>query len=132
MRKPNLAKQLYALFIFACVICPFTIFPLPANGASTVPPPGTWTATGSLQTARSYHTATLLASGDVLAVGGFDENENPLSSCELYDPSTGTWTATGSLNSARLNHTATLLASGDVLAVGGDVNSDNGVLSSCE
>ena len=34
------------------------------------PATGTWTTTGSLNTARSYHTATLLTNGQVLVAGG--------------------------------------------------------------
>ena len=34
------------------------------------PASGTWTATGSLGTAREFHTATLLPNGNVLVAGG--------------------------------------------------------------
>src|SRR5262249_55713749 len=58
-----------------------------------------WTATGSLGTARYVHTATLLPSGKVLVAGGTDwtviSGSIYLSSAELYDPAAGTWTATG-------------------------------------
>ena len=79
---------------------------------------GTWTATGSLATARHDHRATLLANGKVLVSGGSNATEI-LASAEIYDPATGTWTATGSLNVARWRHTATLLSDGRVLVAGG-------------
>ena len=52
-----------------------------------------WTATGSMQTGRALHTATLLPDGEVLVAGGFGTNDNDyLASAELYHPATGTWT----------------------------------------
>ena len=90
-----------------------------------------WTATGSLNTARRFHTATLLPSGKVLVAGGQGNGNNTLSSAELYDPAAGTWTATGSLRTAREHHTATLLPSGRVLVAGGARN-DTIFLSSAE
>src|SRR5258705_23539 len=81
-----------------------------------------WVNTGSMDTARGLHTATLLASGKVLVAGGF--NGNYLRSAELYDPGTGKWTATGSMGSARSNHTATLLPSGKVLAAGSSASAE--------
>jgi WD40 repeat protein len=79
----------------------------------------TWTATGSLATARQEHSATLLPNGQVLVAGGFDGSGTVLASAELYDPASGTWTATGSLATARHRHAATLLPNGQVLVAGG-------------
>jgi putative Ig domain-containing protein/thrombospondin type 3 repeat protein/galactose oxidase-like protein len=80
--------------------------------------------TGSLNTARTLHTATLLPNGKVLIAGGF--NGASLGSAELYDPVSGTFSATGSLQKTRSQHTATLLQDGTVLIAGGfdDPNND--------
>ena len=83
------------------------------------PASGTWTATGSLNTARFLHTATLLPNGKVLVAGGYNSTLGYLASAELYDPASGTWTATGSLATARDYHTATLLPNRKVLVTGG-------------
>jgi hypothetical protein len=77
-----------------------------------------WIATGNLNVARRFHTATLLPDGRVLVAGGW--GSGPLDSAELYDPGTGIWTATGSLTQPRAGHTATLLPSGKVLVAGGE------------
>src|SRR6266513_940850 len=79
---------------------------------------GTWTYTGSLNTVRRSHTATLLPNGMLLVAGGVAFS-GPFASAELYDPASGTWTATGSLGTARYLHTTTLLPDGKVLVAGG-------------
>ena len=88
-----------------------------------------WSYTGSLNTGRAWHTATLLFNGKVLVVGGSIANR-VLDSAELYDPATGTWSFTGSLNVARWGHTATLLPNGKVLIAGG--SDAKGLLASAE
>ncbi len=87
----------------------------------------TWADTGSMLTARSGHTATLVKNKDgkllVLVAGGEGNgasNANKLASAELYDPVAGTWTATGNMGLARYDHTATLLQDGLVLVAGGE------------
>jgi hypothetical protein len=50
------------------------------------PKTGTFSPTGSMTTARSGHTATLLSDGRVLMAGGSDSSFQPLSSAELYQP----------------------------------------------
>ncbi len=72
------------------------------------PATGTWTATkGALNTARYYHTATLLPNGKVIVAGG-SGLYGVTNTCELYDPAADSWTPTkGSLNTIRSSHTAT-------------------------
>jgi hypothetical protein len=88
------------------------------NGSTTLTVTAGFVLTGSLNTARSWHTATLLNNGMVLMAGGIDPS-GALASTELYNPVTGTFTPTGSLNTARYLHTATLLTNGMVLIAGG-------------
>jgi len=49
------------------------------------PTTGTWTSTGSMSSARSGHTSTVLTNGHVLNAGGSDA-VNELSSAEQYTP----------------------------------------------
>jgi hypothetical protein len=80
---------------------------------------GTFTRTAPLLTPRSYASAVLLPSGEVLVFGGLDDNARPLADAELFDPDAGTFTTTGSMVRHRSWVRATLLSSGQVLAVGG-------------
>ena len=80
--------------------------------------------TGSLQTARGFHTATLLNNGQVLIAGGANKASDPscvggIVSAELYDAYASASTPTGSMAAPRYAHTATLLQNGNVLVVGG-------------
>jgi N-acetylneuraminic acid mutarotase len=86
------------------------------------PTSGTWSFTGSLNTARAAHTATLLPNGKVLVAGGYNfrgESPNALNSAELYDPSSGTWISASDLHGERALHTSTMLPNGTILFVGG-------------
>jgi hypothetical protein len=91
------------------------------------PRTGQWTRTGGLATARSAHTATLLADGRVLVAGGSGQYLNRLpasraylQSAELYDPATGRWAPAQGMTSQRSDFAAVLLLDGTVLAMGGD------------
>jgi hypothetical protein len=59
------------------------------------PTTGSFSATGSLADARTYHAATLLVDGRVLVTGGYGAAA-PLASAEIYDPTTATFTPAGS------------------------------------
>jgi hypothetical protein len=88
---------------------------------------GTFKPTGNMTTARSRHTATLLADGRVLIAGGVSVPPsctsncyNPWDSAEIYDPATGTFAATGNMLSGIAEHQANLLGDGRVLIVAGE------------
>ncbi len=83
-----------------------------------------WVGLGAMSTERYGHTATLMADGRVLFVGGTASATltTPLSSCEIYDPRTDTWTAAAPLVTARYGHSAivaTWNTVSGVLVVGG-------------
>jgi N-acetylneuraminic acid mutarotase len=79
-----------------------------------------WSATGSMTTARRSKTMTLLPNGKVLIAGGrIKYTDTVHASAEIYDPATGSWSATGSMTTARQKGAATLLLDGRVLVAGG-------------
>ncbi len=81
--------------------------------AETMPPPRT----------HYRHTATLLANGQVLVVGGWEPcctRALGSNQAERFDPVSNGWIVVAPLAEPRANHTATLLTDGTVLVVGGD------------
>jgi hypothetical protein len=69
--------------------------------------------------ARLEGTMTLLANGDVLAVGGTIPQAVPMDSVERFDHDDGTWTFDATPLQSRSFHAAVLLADDSVLIVGG-------------
>jgi hypothetical protein len=90
-----------------------------------------------MNAARFGHTATTITTGPntgrILLAGGFDDNDS-LSSTEIYDPAAGKIAVGPTLNAARRFHTATVIASGPnankILIAGGLTN--RGPLASTE
>src|SRR6266498_301640 len=90
----------------AALVNPLLTAPVPQSSSTT------------MMVERRGHTATQLADGRVLIVGG--ENSGGLiSQSEVFDPTAGTFSAAGNLDSARADHSATRLADGRVLIAGG-------------
>ena len=79
------------------------------------PTTGTFTATGSMNQAHAFGTATLLNNGKVLIAGGGD--------AELYDPATGSFASTGAMILQNKFPQAVLLDDGRVL-VGGETDAE--------
>jgi hypothetical protein len=91
------------------------------------PATGTFAVVGSMLTDRAQHSATLLPSGEVLIVGGWNGHRadgsddppwDPLFG-ELFDPSIGGFKGSGSTSTTRFGHTAIRLQDGRVLLLGG-------------
>lgn len=80
-----------------------------------------FTSGGGMANARSTHTATTLADGRVLIVGGYSIYGPGIASptAEIYDPATGLSTSVASPSIGRTLHTATLLSDGRVFVIGG-------------
>lgn len=85
---------------------------------------GRWRLAAPMLEPRAHHGMVVLATGEVLVMGGIsgwaeDGSAESLSSAELYDPVSGTWRATAPMGTPRSLITPVLLADGRVLVAGG-------------
>lgn len=107
-------------------------FAATANAEVFDPGTGAFAVVAPMGTGRWLHTATLLADGRVLVVGGRDNNctldceWHSLGSAEIFDPATGDFAPTGSLGVSRFGHAAARLADGRVVVFGGSTTEDLG------
>jgi hypothetical protein len=90
----------------------------------------TFATTGAMSTARGYHVARTLPSGQVIVAGGMGDGGVSATS-ERYDPAAGTFTPLGPLQASRVYHTGTSLPTGTILLTGGQ-NAGGGDESSAE
>ncbi len=84
------------------------------------PASGTFKLTSPMTIARYGQTATRLADGRVVIIGGHGNFSEPTLWAEIYDPRTETFSKTGSMITPRFAQVADLIADGRVLVVGGD------------
>jgi large repetitive protein len=144
--NPVPGASLYAVYVINAATRELVVNEVVTSGTSSVSrlPPGPYativyaTAPGctSSQSAptlfivdhRSWHQASLLQDGRVLASGGsgisFTGGHRNLSSAEVFDPATLAWQPAPFMLSARGSHTATTLNDGRVLAAGGATSSE--------
>jgi N-acetylneuraminic acid mutarotase len=102
-------------------------FPTDSDSLSSVelydPRTNGWTPGVEALAGTSFATATLLADGSVLLVGGLQAR----SFASILDPAGRSWSALPSNAQVRYWHTATTLRDGSILVAGGRTSSFNGV-----
>jgi hypothetical protein len=95
----------------ATLLVPMSVFASPGERAIRDLP--------SMTSSRAAHTATALADGSVLVVGGFTAEEGQLAGVELFDPERLEFRPIDDAITRRHSHTAALLPDGNVLIAGG-------------
>ena len=113
-RISRVRRSIRTVVMWVCVFAITLATPFAAPG-SVAAATGSFATIASMLSGRAAHTMTVLPTGKVLVVGGY--NARP--SAELYDAANRTFAVTGATISPRVGHTATLLATGKVLVAGG-------------
>ncbi len=103
-----------------------------ASAAVFDPDRSEWTEVAPMGEKRAGLAMIVLPGGQVLATGGWAQNQLEFKSAELFDPAKGTWRPAAPMLLARRNHRAALLPDGSVLVLGGSAGFGNQMLTSCE
>ena len=86
------------------------------------PATGTFSTVCSMAYSRRSHTGTLLANGNVLITGGWEDTTGgivDLNTAEIFDATSLSFSSTSNMNDNRADHRATALCGGNVLVTGG-------------
>ncbi|HEX5053209.1 MAG TPA: kelch repeat-containing protein [Planctomycetota bacterium] len=97
-----------------------------ANADLYNPATNTWAA-GTMSHARTGHSATRLANGNVIVCGGAEgllSAAVTLDAVARFDPTTNTWTDLAPMTTARLGHTAAALPDGLLVILGPDASGE--------
>jgi Kelch motif/Galactose oxidase, central domain len=78
-----------------------------------------WSSASPLSGVRAGHSAAVLASGNVIVIGGDDGRGVGQRLSEIYDYRSGEWSSGGLMNYGRIDHATTSLPNGKVLVTGG-------------
>lgn len=98
------------------------------------PATNTWTAAASMTTGRAVGSLHTLPDGRVLAVAGHSGSGGspvPLTSVEIYNPTSNSWSAYDGLNNARWHQAGVDLADGSIMTIGG-LNASGARMASVE
>ncbi|MGH7993548.1 MAG: kelch repeat-containing protein, partial [Limisphaerales bacterium] len=90
----------------------------PSDGSSSL---------ASMSVPRSYLGYAPDRSGNAYAIGGLDDNNNPLSSAERYSQDAGTWSAIAGLPAARYDFPAVFDGTNQIYIFGGYTDTTSGV-----
>lgn len=107
--------------VIAGIFLPISII---AGYSATSAAVSTWFSAQSM--ARAGHTATLLAGGRVLVMGGIGAYGS-LKTAAMYDPASAAWSQTAPMPGPSTGYTATLLPSHRVLVAGGGSPAESSV-----
>src|SRR5437879_12810065 len=99
--KNNYVRHFHGLILaLACLITVGGLLRGQASILFAQTPRASWSYTGSLNTARGRHTATLLPGGEVLVVGAYDASHT----AEVDDPCNGRGRPPADINTAHVDH----------------------------
>jgi N-acetylneuraminic acid mutarotase len=120
------AGRIGSIVLKALLVVIAMALPLSAGG------PGSWTVSGSLNTARANHAAAMLPNGQALIVGGTGSTGAPLTSAEIFSLSSNSFTTVPTGLAVGVSGlTATVLNDNTVLLAGG-INSSGAAVTAAE
>jgi N-acetylneuraminic acid mutarotase len=71
--------------------------------------------------APAYHSTCAAVNGELLAVGGCDEDKNASSAIHTYNPTTNSWDLISNMPTARIGNIVAVLSTNEMMVVGGHI-----------